>query len=143
MIIMIRFFFSFLSFVSSLQLIHTISQNISSGYSYNPLLQVVFFSTISIAFFNLAMLAYYIPMIITFQTVSDVFSANKTGKIACFAISMFGDFMFFCSIIWYADMAVILGMVLHGYSTSWLWTHSATRNAFVWVICFLLWTALL
>lgn len=143
MIIMIRFFFSFLSFVSSLQLIHTITRNIQSGYSYNPLLQVVFFTTISMAFFNLAMLAYYIPLIITFQTISDVFSANKIGKIACFVISMFGDFMFFSSVIWYADMAVILALALYGYSTPWLWNHSARRNALVWFICFLLWTGLL
>lgn len=137
--LLIRLSFSFLSFLSLLQLVYIIHQNIKFGDRRNPLLKVVFFMTISLSFFSLSLLCYYSPLVATDNWNSNVYNNTVGGQYVCLFITRLGSYAFLCSVLWYADLALMLYFLLSGFSVSWLRKHSAKQFIIVWIVSFLLW----
>lgn len=135
-----RSFLSITSFVSLLHLMRTIHQNIKHSRDCStPMLKVVFFMTISLFVFNLSLLGYYIPRLLTLNKDGNIFINSKLGEYACFIIGRINDFSFLCSVLWYADMALMLGYLLSGYSVSWIKNHLCKQHVFVWLTSLVLW----
>lgn len=138
--LLIRLTFSFLSFLSLLQLVFLIRRHIKYGDRKNPLLRVVFFMTVSLTFFSVSLLCYYSPLVATSDWASSVYNNSDAGRYVCFFLTRLGSLAFICSVLWYAHLSIMLYFLLSGFSVAWLRKHSSKQCCTVWIISCILWT---
>lgn len=140
-IIIAQFFFCTLSFISLLQLLRTLYYNlIINDNAEQPLQKVIFYMTISLTIFSFALLGYYLPIMLTFDEHGDIFD-TKTGGFACLILGRIGNLALISSVLWYAQMTLMLALVLCGNSISSLRKNRYTQHVNIWIISFLLWLA--
>lgn len=135
-IIVLRCFFAFFSLVSLSLLIRNIRHILKFRYVSNELLKVVYMMTISLFVFSISQ--FFFSLLELFDSTHVVDSIESEGT-ACVIMSIIENIAFSSSVLWYANIALMLFMLLWGYSVSWLKGNIWKQTLTVYTTSFFLW----